>query len=388
MRNWTAKRLQPFGTTIFAEMTALAKQHDAINLAQGFPDFNGPAAMIEAAYESMQSGDNQYSRSAGHPRLVESIARFTQAHFGRTVDPESEVAVTSGATEGIAAAMLGILDPGDEVILFEPFYDSYLAIAELAGAVPRLVTLKAPDFRLDAHDLASVFTNRTKLVVLNTPHNPTGRVFDRTELGVLADLCIQNDVAVISDEVYEHITFTEDGAIPFSSVPGMGERTLTLSSAGKTFSFTGWKIGWSTGPSELVSAQVAAHQFLTFCAATPLQVAVAAALDNLPLDYYFNLKAQYRLRRDLLAEALETSGFQPIIPEGTYFILADFANLSDQTDREFARTLTEKIGVASVPPSVFYRDPPPEAQHFLRFSFSKERSTLEEAAKRLSALRR
>jgi N-succinyldiaminopimelate aminotransferase len=384
---FAAERLRPFGVSIFAEMTALARKHGAVNLAQGFPDFPGPAAVIDAARRAMESGDNQYSRSAGHPQLVEAVARFHRAHYGIELDPLTEVGVTCGATEGVAAALLGILDPGDEVVLFEPYYDSYLAMAVLAGATPRIATLSPPDFRLDPARLAPLLSERTKLVVLNTPHNPTGRVFTRAELGAFAELCIQNDVLVLSDEVYEHITFTEEGHIPLATIPGMAERTLTLGSAGKTFSFTGWKIGWSTGPAELVSAQLAAHQFLTFCAATPLQNAVAQALDQLPPDYYTELREAYRRRRDLLAESLETAGFRPLLPEGTYFILADFSALSGEPDRAFARTLCEKHGVAAVPPSVFYTERPEEARSLLRFAFCKERATLEEAARRLARIR-
>ncbi len=387
MNRFISDRLRPFGVTIFAEMTALARKHDAVNLAQGFPDFSGPGAVIESAKKALEEGDNQYSRSAGSHELVEAVARFHGAHYGLHYDPETEVGITCGATEGIAAAFLGILDPGDEVILLEPFYDSFLAMATLAGAVPRVATLSPPDFRIDPNRLASLFSERTKLLVVNSPHNPTGRVFSREELGVVAELCIRHDVAVLSDEVYEHITFTDVGHVPLASLPGMRERTLTLSSAGKTFSFTGWKIGWSTGPAELVQAQLAAHQFLTFCAASPLQSAVARALDHLPPDYYEDLRTGYRRRRDLLVEALSSAGFRPIVPEGTYFVLADFSEISDQSDREFARTLTEKHGVAAVPPSVFYSEHPEEARSLLRFAFCKERATLEEAARRLRRIR-
>ena len=387
MNRFASRRLSPFGVTIFAEMSALAREHDAVNLAQGFPDFNGPGAMIESVHRTMLSGDNQYSRSAGHPALCEAVARHHRAHYDSDYDPMTEVGVTCGATEGIAAAMFGILDPGDEVILFEPFYDSYLACAVLAGAVPRVATLSPPDFRIDMEQLAGLFSERTKLLVLNTPQNPTGRVFSAEELGAVADLCIRHDIAVLADEVYEHITFNDAGHVPFASLPGMRERTLTLSSAGKTFSFTGWKIGWSTGPEELVSAQISAHQFLTFCAPTPLQVAVAHALDHLPPDYYDGLQEGYRRRRDLLCDGLAEAGFTPHSPEGTYFVLADFSALSDEDDRTFAHTLTREFGVAAVPPSVFYRERPEEASSLLRFAFCKEPATLEEACRRLRRVR-
>lgn len=387
MSRFASRRLSPFGTSIFAEMTALARAHDAVNLAQGFPDFNGPAAMIEAASAAMRDGENQYSRSAGHPRLVEAVARFHRAHYGLDYEAMTEVCVTTGATEGIAAALFGILDPGDEVIMFEPFYDSYRALVTLAGAVPRVATLSPPDFTIPIDHLASLFTDRTKLLILNNPHNPTGRVFGRDELGAVAELCLHHDICVLSDEVYEHITFTEEGHVPLASVPGMRERTLTLSSAGKTFSFTGWKIGWSTGPADLIAAQASAHQYLTFCASTPLQLAVTSALDALPPEYYIGLEEGYRRRRDLLVEALEGAGFHPFTPEGTYFVLADFSQLSEASDVEFARTLTTEHGVAAVPPSVFYQEKPEEASKLLRFAFCKEPETLEEAARRLRKIR-
>ncbi|MFQ5655375.1 MAG: aminotransferase class I/II-fold pyridoxal phosphate-dependent enzyme, partial [Planctomycetota bacterium] len=337
----TSRRLRPFGTTIFSEMTALAQRHDAINLAQGFPDFDGPAELLTAAIEALKSGANQYSRSRGLPRLTAAIAGRHERLYGLRYDPENEVAVTCGATEGIAAALLGLLDPGDEVIFFEPFYDSYPACAAMAGATPRAATLRFPRFEIDWGELEGLFNERTRLLILNTPHNPTGKVFTREEMGRIAGLAIEHDVIVLSDEVYEHITFDGAEHVPMASISGMRERTLTLSSSGKTFSFTGWKIGWATGPASLVAALQAAHQFLTFCAATPLQLAVAEALETLPDAYYRRLRSEYEERRDLLLDALAAAGFEPAVPRGTYFILADFRRLSEGDDRAFAVELAE-----------------------------------------------
>jgi N-succinyldiaminopimelate aminotransferase len=376
-------KLKPFGTTIFSEMTALALEHDAINLSQGFPDFEGPAEMLEAAVDALRSGDNQYARSQGHPKLVNAVARHQERHYGLTFDPMTEVTVFSGATEGIASSMLGLLNPGDEVILFEPFYDSYPACVALAGAVPRYCTLRFPDFALDVDELAGLFTDRTKLLLLNTPHNPTGKVFDENELEAIAALCKQHDVIVLTDEVYEHLVFDGAKHVPMASLPGMRERTLTLSSAGKTFSFTGWKIGWATGPAGLVAAAQAAHQFVTFATATPLQVAVAHALDNLGDDYYDGFIADYDEKRRFLIDTLTRAGLVPAPPRGTYFVLADFTPIHPGDDRAFVRTLIKEKKVAAIPPSVFYKANPEAGQKLVRFAFCKRMETLRAAAERL-----
>lgn len=387
MEGMVATRLRPFGTTIFSEMTKLAQEKGAINLAQGFPDFDGPPGIVEAAHAAMRAGENQYARSQGHPALVRAIAEKQRRDYDLAWDPMTEVAVFSGATEGIAAAMLGLCDPGDEVVLVEPFYDSYPACVAMAGGTPRYVTLRYPEFALDPAALAAAITPRTRLLVLNSPHNPTGKVFTRDELGVIAEACRRHGLLAITDEVYEYLTF--DGAVhvPLATLPGMRERTLTLSSTGKTFSYTGWKIGWATGPRDLVSAAQAAHQFLTFAVATPFQVAMAHALTTFQAEYLREFRQAYAERRDFLAGVLRTAGFDVAMPRGTYFICAGFQRLSAADDRTFARELVDRVGVAAIPPSPFYAAAPEEGRRLLRFAFCKKMETLRAAAERLSKLR-
>jgi N-succinyldiaminopimelate aminotransferase len=380
------KRLIPFGTTVFAEMTALAQKHDAINLAQGFPDFEGPPEIVEAAVRAIRSGDNQYARSRGHPPLVEAIAEAQERFYGLKYDPIDEVVVFNGATEGISASLLGILDPGDEVILFEPFYDSYPPCLALAGATPRFVTLRAPDFALDEDALRALVNERTRMMVLNTPMNPTGKVFTRKELEILAAVCIEHDLVVLTDEVYEHLVFDDAVHLPLAALPGMRERTLTLSSAGKTYSFTGWKIGWATGPKSLVDGAQAAHQFLNYTIATPLQTAVAYALRNHGEEYLTDFKREYTARRDFLASALQGAGFNVMVPRGTYFILTDFTPVFEGDDWDFARWLTAEHGVAAIPPSAFYQADAGEGRRLARFAFCKRMETLERAAERLDKI--
>jgi len=383
----TAGRLRPFGTTIFSEMTALAVEHEAINLSQGFPDFDGPPMLVEAAAEAMQAGHNQYARSMGVMPLVRAVARHQQRHYDLCFDPMSEVVVFSGATEGIASTLLGLLDPGDEVVLFEPFYDSYPACVAMAGGVPRYCTLRSPDFHVDLTELESLFSPRTRALVLNTPHNPSGKVFTPDELEAIAYLCKRNDVVVIADEVYEHLTYDDARHVPMATLPGMRDRTITISSAGKTLSMTGWKVGWATGPSSLIAAAQAAHQFVTFATATPLQHAVAHALDHLDDTFYADLRIAYTERRDFLAAVLTGAGFRVTVPRGTYFIMAEFGGLSDVDDRAFARHLVVECKVAAIPPSVFYASRPEEGRRFLRFAFCKRMQTLRAAADRLRARR-
>ena len=382
-----AERLIPFGTTVFAEMTALAQKHDAINLAQGFPDFEGPPEIVEAAVRAIRSGDNQYARSRGHPPLVEAIAEAQERFYGLEYDPMDEVVVFNGATEGISASMLGILNPGDEVVLFEPFYDSYAPCLALAGATPRYVTLRTPDFALDEGALRALVNEHTRMIVLNTPMNPTGKVFTREELEIIAGVCIEHDLVVLTDEVYEHLTFDDAVHLPLAGLPGMRERTLTLSSAGKTYSFTGWKIGWATGPKELVDGAQAAHQFLNYTIATPLQTAVAYALRNHAGEYLTEFKREYTARRDFLASALQGAGFDVMMPRGTYFILADFTPVFEGDDWDFARWLTAEHGVAAIPPSAFYQADAAEGRRLARFAFCKRMETLERAAERLGKIR-
>lgn len=379
----TAERLKPFGTTIFAEMTALAQEHGAINLAQGFPDFEGPREVVEAAVEALRSGDNQYARSRGHPELVRAVAESYERNFGLTFDPMDEVVVFSGATEGIAASLLGHLNPGDEVILLAPFYDSYPPGLALSGAIPRFLTLRFPDFALDPDALRALVNRRTRMIVLNTPMNPTGKVFSREELEIIAAVCQEHDLMALTDEVYEHLTFDGARHIPLAGIPGMRERTLTLSSAGKTYSFTGWKIGWGVGPRHLVDGAQAAHQFLTYAVPTPLQRAVAFALTHCTNQYLAGFRAEYAARRDFLVAVLREVGFRLDAPQGTYFLLADFREVFQGDDREFTYWLTREHGVAAIPPSAFYQEDAGEGRRLARFAFCKRMETLEDAAERL-----
>jgi len=378
-------RLAPFGTSIFSEMTQRAQAAGAINLSQGFPDFDGPPELVEALVQAVRAGENQYARSQGHPRLVRALAaRYAETH-GVSVDPMTQIGVFSGCTEAIFCALVGLLEAGDEVILFEPYYDSYPVGIATAGAVPRYCTLRAPDFRLDAEAVERLVTPRTRVVLLNSPHNPTGRVFTREELEGLAEVCERHDLWLISDEVYEHLTYEHDFIAP-STLPALRDRTLTLSSAGKTFSMTGWKVGWSMGPAPLVAAAQAAHQYVTFATHTPTQVAVAVALETLGAAFYDAFRATYRARRDLLVETLRAAGFDPLTPEGAYFVLARFGRhaRAGQDDRALARRLVAEAGVACIPPSPFYATSD-EGKGLLRFAFCKRMETLEAAATRLRA---
>lgn len=379
----TAKRLQPFGTTVFTEMTDLAHRHDAIDLGQGYPNFDGPDFVKAAAIEAIEAGRNQYAHMAGDPELNAAIAARFSADTGLHINPETEVTVTSGCTEALAAAFLGILEPGDEVIIFEPYYDAYPVDTALADAVPRYVTLRPPEFRLPEDELRATFGDRTRAIVVNTPHNPTGRVFDRSELELIAELCQRHDAIAITDEVYERMAY-EGEHLSLAAFDGMWERTTTLSSLGKSFSLTGWKIGWAVAPPPLTNAIRAAHQFLTFALPTPLQIGAAAAL-RAPQSYYDDLLASYRAKRDLLSAGLNDAGFEVYVPEGTYFILADHTGFGFADDVTFARHLVEHIGVASIPPSAFYHDPRDGAD-LIRFSFCKTTETLTEAIARLQRL--
>lgn len=378
-----ATRLDRFGETIFTPITALAHQHGAINLGQGFPNFDGPEFVKEAAIEAIRSGHGQYARSYGSIELVEALATRFQRDTGLVVDPLGEVTVTSGCTEGLAAAFLGLIEPGDEVVLIEPTYDAYLPDVSMAGGVPRFVTLRPPDFRIDADELRTNFNARTRAIVINTPHNPTGRVLDEAELSAIADLCIEHDVVAITDEVYDRMVY-EGRHVSLASLPGMWERTITLSSLGKSFSLTGWKIGWAIAPPHLTAAVRAAHQYLTFATATPLQRAAAVAVAG-PDSYFVELATAYRRRRDLLVDGLTEIGFTVYRPEGTYFLLADHTRFGQPDDVAFVRYLIEKVGVAAIPPSVFYHEPS-DGRRLVRFAFCKDETTLREALDRLSHL--
>ena len=383
-----AERWRSFGTSVFAEMTQLATAHHAINLAQGFPDFEGPGEIVAAAADALRAGHNQYARSMGMPDLVHAISAHQQNCYGLAYDPMREIMVTCGATEAIAASLCGLLNPSDEVILFEPFYDSYPAMSVLAGATPRYLTLRFPDFALEPTRLAALIGPKTRGIVLNNPHNPSGKVFSKEELLTIAKLAIEHDLWVISDEVYEHLTYDGESHIPIASLPGMRERTLTLSSTGKTYSFTGWKVGWACGPEPLVQAAQAAHQFMTFSGAAPLQVAMAHALTHFQTPFFGALRTEYTARRDVLVRALREAGFEVAEPKGTYFILAGFADIFDGDDRELARRLVTEAGVAAIPPSAFYTAEPQEGARLLRFAFCKKLETLERAAERLLTWRK
>jgi N-succinyldiaminopimelate aminotransferase len=380
-----AQRVNNFGTTIFFEMTNLANQYQAVNLGQGFPDFSGPDFLKQAAIQAIQGDINQYAPGSGRLNLREAIAQKMARHYGLPVDPATEVTVTSGATEAIFSAIMGLVNPGDEVILFEPYYDSYLPSVRMAGGVPRFYTLRPPDWAIDPQELAALFSAKTKLMVINTPHNPTGKVYSEAELRLIADLCQSHDVIAVVDEVYEHIVFDGCQHIPLATLPGMANRTVTISSSGKTFSMTGWKVGWAVASPELNQAVFRVHQFVTYSGAAPLQEAIASALLT-STDYYAELAALYQANRDFLAGVLDEAGLTPIMPQGTYFIMVDITPLDFPDDVTFCRYLTAEIGVAAIPPSAFYRNPADGAT-LARFAFCKTRSTLEEAARRLKKLK-
>lgn len=379
-----ADRLAPFGVTIFSEMTALANEYGAINLGQGFPNWDGSAVAKEAAASSMaEGGHDQYPPSHGVTALRQAIAGRYGPMLGRELDPEREVTVTTGCTEALAAAFLGLVDPGDEVVLIEPYYDAYPVYASMAGAVPRFVTLRPPDFALDPGELEAAFTSRTRAVVVNDPHNPTGRVFGGEELDAIARLCREHDVIAITDEVYEEMTFGRPH-LRLATFEGMWERTLTLSSLGKTFSLTGWKVGWAIGPAALTAGLRAAHQFLTFTTPTPVQYGAVAALgtDDSELD---RMRAGYLARRDLLATGLSEAGFEVYSPQGTYFMMAGHRRFGFPDDRTFCRHLAETARVVAIPPSVFYHRPE-DGSGLVRFAFCKDEATLREALDRLGVL--
>lgn len=373
-------RLRPFGETIFTTISALAQKHGAVNLGQGFPDFDGPDFVKQAAVDAIRAGHGQYARMFGIPALNTAIAESFGRRSGMEIDPQREVTVTSGCTEAIAAALLGILEPGDDVILVEPYYDSYRACVALAGATPKFVRLRPPDFRLDAGELAAAITRRTRCVLINTPNNPTGRVFDADELAAVASLAQRHDLVVISDEVYEHLVF-EGEHRSIATLPGMRERTLTLSSLGKTFSLTGWKIGWAIGPEHLTSAVRAAHQFLTFATATPLQHAAVAAL-HADEGYFMQFVAEYRQRRQILLDGLVEAGLTVFVPQGTYFVVADCAPLGFDDDATFCRHLIEERGVAAIPVSAFLHERG-KCRTLVRFAFCKREETLREGVRRM-----
>ncbi len=414
-----AERVSRFGTSIFAEISALAVQRGAVNLGQGFPDFAGPAWVKDAAAAAVAADLNQYAPYQGLPRLREAVAATWRAHGWREIDPAREVTITSGATEALFGAIQALINPGDEAIVFEPFYDAYVPDITMAGGVPRFVRLHPPrkdeggrmkdeprqgngnadpssfipypssfeSWWFDPAELAAAFTPRTRLLLLNTPHNPTGKVFSRAELALIAELCIAHNVIVLSDEVYDQLVFGGATHLPIATLPGMWERTLTLNSTGKTFSVTGWKIGYAVGPLWLNDALRAAHQWITFATATPLQAAAAAALEDATANgYYDQLRAEYLERYELLRATLEAAGLPTIPTEGSYFIMADIAGAGFATDAAFCRWLVNEVGVAAIPPSAFYADPA-TAPLLARFCFAKKLETLRAAGERLGVAR-
>ena len=379
----TADRLSTIPPTVFSEMSALALRTGALNLGQGFPDVDGPPSVIAAAVSALEHGANQYAPGIGVPALRQAVARHQERHYGLDLDPDRQVVVTTGATEGIAAALLGLIDPGDEVIVLEPYYDSYVAMITMCGGVRRPVTLRAPDYRLDADALRAAVGPRARAVLLNSPHNPTGTVLTRAELAAVAEVAIEHDLVVITDEVYEHLVFDGNEHVPLATLPGMFERTLTLSSAGKSYSFTGWKVGWATGPEPLVQAVLAAKQWLTFTSGAPLQPAVAHALDHEPA-WPAALAKDLQERRDLLCAGLAEAGLTPRVPEGTYFATTDIGHLGWADGREFCLALPERAGVVAIPSQAFYDDLD-EGRQLVRWAFCKERDVIAEGVRRLAA---
>jgi N-succinyldiaminopimelate aminotransferase len=378
-----ARRLRPFGTTIFTEMSALALRTGALSLGQGAPDTDGPAEIMDAVSVAMASGHaNQYAPLAGVPELCAAIAEHQLRYYGLALDPVDGVQVTFGATEAIAAAMLGLLEPGDAVVVLEPFYDCYAPAIAMAGGERRFVTLRPPDFALDLDGLAAAAPG-ARMLLLNSPHNPTGRVFTRTELEAIARACVEHDLIAVTDEVYEHLVY--DGEhVPLATLPGMAERTLTISSAGKSFSLTGWKIGWCSGPPELVEGVRAAKQFLSFAGGTPLQVAIAGALAGAE-RHIAPLRASLQAGRDLLCDGLRAAGFGVTVPEGGYFVQGDVAPLGVSDAAAWCRELPARAGVVAIPTSPFYDDAS-AGRTLVRFAFCKRPEVIAEAVRRLTAL--
>jgi N-succinyldiaminopimelate aminotransferase len=380
---YLAARLQGFATTIFAEMSALAVETGSINLGQGFPDTDGPQEVAEAAVAAIRAGHNQYPPGPGIFELRQAVAAHQQRFYELRYDPVSEVLVTAGATEAIAAAILSLCEVGDEVITFEPYYDSYAACIAMAGAVRRLVRLRPPGYGPDLDAVARAITPKTRLILLNSPHNPTGKVFDVDELSVIARLCVDHDLLAVTDEVYEHMVF-EGEHRPLATFPGMWERTVTVSSAGKTFSFTGWKVGWACAPPALLAAVRTAKQFLTYVNAAPFQHAVVTGL-GLPDGYFTGLRDDLRTKRDRLCDGLADAGFEVFRPAGSYFVTADIRPLGAVDGMEFCRTLPRRCGVVAIPTTVFYDDED-AGRHLVRFTFCKRLEVLEDAVSRLKGL--
>ncbi len=381
---YLAARFQGLGTTVFAEMSALAEATGSINMGQGFPDTDGPAEVAEAAVAAIRAGANQYPPGPGTADLRLAVAEHQKRFYGLEPDPDREVLVTAGATEAIAAAVLALCETGDEVLTFEPFYDSYTAAIAMAGAQRRVVPLQPPDWSFDPEQLAAAVTPRTRVLLLNTPHNPTGKVFSVEELDAIARICVDHDLIAVTDEVYEHLVF--DGRhVPLATRPGMAGRTLTISSAGKTFAFTGWKIGWVTGPADLVAAVRTVKQFLTYVNGAPFQPAVAVGL-RLPDSYFASAAWSLRERRDRLCAGLVAAGFAVHVPAATYFVVVDTGPLGYLDGVQLCREMPSRCGVVAVPAAAFYSDPRSPTP-LVRFAFCKRPDVLDEAARRLVGLR-
>jgi len=379
----TAHRASTFQESVIREMTRVANQHGAINLAQGFPDFPMPAPMKDAACAAIQGDINQYAITWGTPALRLAISGKYRKWYGMEVDPEREITVTCGATEAMAAVFLALVNPGEEVIVFEPYYENYGPDAILAGATPVFVPLEGLDWKLDPEKLRAAFSDRTRAIVVNTPHNPTGRVFTREEISLIAELCIKHDAIAITDEIYEHIRYAGSHHV-LATWPGMRERTVTISGLSKTFSCTGWRLGYAIAPPEFTSPIRKVHDFLTVGAPAPLQAAGAVGM-AFDADYYNHIALDYRARRDTMVAALNEGGFRFSAPEGAYYILADFSELSDLRGTEFALWLAKEVGVATVPGTSFYHVPA-MGETVTRFAFCKKPETLERAAERLATL--
>lgn len=387
-------RVAGFGTSVFSEMSRLAVQHKAVNLGQGFPDFDGPPEIARAAIDAIMGGVNQYAVGQGNPLLRAAIAAHSKRFYGQALDPMTQIGVTCGATEAIFAAVQALTNPGDEVVLFEPFYDSYLASVQMAQAVPRYVRLRAPDaahaqWWFDDAELVAAFSSKTRLVIVNTPNNPTGKLFTRAELERIGELTRKHHAVLLSDEVYEHLVFDGAKHLRPATLPGFDDFTLTVSSGGKSFSFTGWKIGWHLGRKELVSAVQKAHQWVTFCSASPFQVAIAKALE-LPDTYFSGFIADYTKKRDFLSGVLTTAGFEVLPCAGTYFLMArtDRHRKAGEDDVEFSKRLLLDYGIASIPPSVFYSpEHASDVAGLTRFAFCKTDAVLAAAAERLGRLK-
>jgi N-succinyldiaminopimelate aminotransferase len=377
-------RLQGYTSTIFTEMSALAVDTGSINLGQGFPDVDGPDAIKRAAMRAIEAGYNQYPPLSGISQLRSAIASHQQRYYGLEFDPETDILVTAGATEAIAACLLSLCESGDEVVMFEPYYDSYAACTAMAGAQRRVVQLRAPDWSFEPEALERAISDRTRLILLNTPHNPTGKVFSLAELQVIASVAQRHDLIVVTDEVYEHLVY-ESPHISLASLPGMAERTITLSSAAKTFSVTGWKVGWACARPELIAAIRAAKQFLTFVNGAPFQHAIAEGLDESD-DYLVDAAELLRQKRDFLAVGLKEAGFEVFPSHGTFFLTTDITPVTDEDGYAFCLALPKRCGLVAIPSSVFYDDKD-AGRHFVRWMFSKRSEVLDDAVARLSRLR-